>query len=224
MHGLARRVVGSDALADEVTQDVFVDLWKRPERFDPGRGALRTFLLTSAHGKAVDIVRSESARRSREEKTARETVAAGYDLDRYAWDLAVADRVKIAVGSLPGGERQAIELAYFDGRTYREVAEILGEPEGTIKSRIRSGLRRLKSALRRARGGGTVGGYMNHEEVAELSRGVRSRRRGRPGQRRRPAASGRRAIVARLSLRTSTRSPVCWQTAAGMLRQKCGTG
>jgi RNA polymerase sigma-70 factor, ECF subfamily len=147
VHGLARRVVGSDALADEVTQDVFVDLWKRPERFDPGRGALRTFLLTSAHGKAVDIVRSESARRVREEKTARETVDAGYDLDRYAWDLAVADRVKIAVGSLPGGERQAIELAYFDGRTYREVAEILGAPEGTIKSRIRSGLRRLKSAL-----------------------------------------------------------------------------
>lgn len=147
VHGLAKRVVGSDSLADEVTQDVFVDLWKRPERFDPGRGALRTFLLTSAHGKAVDIVRSESARRSREEKTARETVDSGYDLDRYAWDLAVADRVKVAVGTLPGGERQAIELAYFDGRTYREVAEILGEPEGTIKSRIRSGLRRLRGAL-----------------------------------------------------------------------------
>ena len=59
----------------------------------------------------------------------------------------MADRVKIAVESLPGGERKAIELAYFDGRTYREVAEILGEPEGTIKSRIRSGLRRLKGAL-----------------------------------------------------------------------------
>ena len=147
VHGLARRVVGSDALADEVTQDVFVDLWKRPERFDPGRGALRTFLLTSAHGKAVDVVRSESSRRAREERTARETVVAGYDLDHYAWDLAVADRVKSAVGSLPGAERQAIELAYFDGRTYREVAEILGEPEGTIKSRIRSGLRRLKGAL-----------------------------------------------------------------------------
>ena len=79
VHGLARRVVGSDALADEVTQDVFVDLWKRPERFDPGRGALRTFLLTSAHGKAVDVVRSESSRRAREERTARETVVAGYD-------------------------------------------------------------------------------------------------------------------------------------------------
>jgi RNA polymerase sigma-70 factor, ECF subfamily len=147
VHSLARRVVGSDALADEVTQDVFVDLWKRPERFDPARGALRTFLLTSAHGKAVDIVRSEASRRAREEKSSRETVEAGYDIDRYAWDLAVADRVKIAVESLPGGERKAIELAYFDGRTYREVAEILGEPEGTVKSRIRSGLRRLKGLL-----------------------------------------------------------------------------
>jgi RNA polymerase sigma-70 factor (ECF subfamily) len=147
VYGLARRVLGSNNLAEEVTQDVFVDLWRRPERFDPERGALRTFLLTKAHGKAVDIIRSEAARTAREEKNARETVASGYDLDRYAWDLAVADRVKLAVESLPGEERRAIEMAYFDGRTYREVAAMLGEPEGTIKSRIRSGLRRLREAL-----------------------------------------------------------------------------
>ncbi len=147
VYGLARRVVGSNTLAEEVTQDVFVDLWRRPERFDPERGALRTFLLTRAHGRAVDIIRSEAARSAREEKSVRETVASGYDLDRYAWDLAVADRVKIAVESLPGEERRAIEMAYFDGRTYREVAAMLGEPEGTIKSRIRSGLRRLRESL-----------------------------------------------------------------------------
>jgi RNA polymerase sigma-70 factor (ECF subfamily) len=147
VHALARRILGSDTLADDVTQDVFMDLWRRPEQFDAGRGALRTFLLTKAHGRAVDVLRAESARSAREARNARETAAAGYDLDRYVWDLAVADQVRVAMEALPGGERKAIEMAYFDGRTYREVASLLGEPEGTVKSRIRSGLRRLREVL-----------------------------------------------------------------------------
>jgi RNA polymerase sigma-70 factor, ECF subfamily len=147
VHNLARRVIGSEALADEVTQEVFVDLWKRPEQFDAGRGSLRTLLLTKTHGKAVDLVRSETARKNREERNAREDVATEYDIDHYVWDLSVADQVKTAVGSLPDDERIAIEMAYFDGLTYRQVAEVLTEPEGTIKSRIRSGLRRLRGVL-----------------------------------------------------------------------------
>jgi RNA polymerase sigma-70 factor (ECF subfamily) len=147
VHNLARRVIGSDALADEVTQEVFVDLWKRPEQFDSNRGSLRTLLLTKTHGKSVDLVRSEAARRSREDRTAKEGASAGYDIDHYAWDLAVADQVKSAVDALPDDERIAIEMAYFDGLTYRQVAEVLTEPEGTIKSRIRSGLRRLRTVL-----------------------------------------------------------------------------
>ena len=147
VHALAQRILGSTTRADDVTQEVFVDLWKRPERFDASRGSLRTFLVAGAHGRSVDMIRSDTARAARELRTAQETATSGYDVENHAWDLAVTDQVKAAVGSLPPVERQAIELAYFGGHTYREVASLLDEPEGTIKSRIRGGLRRLRSAL-----------------------------------------------------------------------------
>jgi RNA polymerase sigma-70 factor (ECF subfamily) len=149
VHNLARRISGSATLADEITQEVFLDLWRRPEQFDGARGTLRTLLLTKTHGKAVDLVRSEASRRSREQRAAGERATAGYGIDRYAWDLATAGQMRAAVASLPGDERTAIEMAYFEGHTYREVASLLSEPEGTVKSRIRSGLRRLRSVLTR---------------------------------------------------------------------------
>ena len=147
MHNLARRVLGSSQLADEVTQEVFIDLWNRPQQFDANRGSLRSLLITKCHGRAVDVVRSEQARLTREQRTAEETARSGYDLERFVWDLAIADHVKDAVEVLPRDERIAIEMAYFDGMTYREVAQMLGAPEGTVKSRIRSGLRRLRALL-----------------------------------------------------------------------------
>lgn len=147
VHNLAKRVIGSAQLADEVTQEIFVDLWKRPEQFDPTRGSLRTLLVTKAHGRAVDVVRSERARLTREQRSARETARAGYDLDHFAWDLAIANQLKGAIEALPDDERLAIEMAYFEGLTYREVAKVLGAPEGTVKSRIRAGLRRLRALL-----------------------------------------------------------------------------
>lgn len=149
VHALAARVLGHGPQADDVAQEVFLELWRRPERFDPGRGTLRTFLLTMTHARAVDLLRSEAARRAREDRTARETATAGYDLEHHAWDLAVAEQVRAALADLPEAERRAIELAYFNGHTYREVATILGEPEGTIKSRIRAGMRRLRTRLER---------------------------------------------------------------------------
>jgi RNA polymerase sigma-70 factor, ECF subfamily len=144
--GLAKRLLFDNVLAEEVTQEVFVRLWREPERFDPARGSLRTFLLSVTHGRAIDLLRSETSRRAREERS-RAVAEAGYDLEQEVFDLATAERVRQAVAKLPGAERKAIELAYFGGHTYREVAAMQNEPEGTVKSRIRSGLRRMEHEL-----------------------------------------------------------------------------
>jgi RNA polymerase sigma-70 factor (ECF subfamily) len=144
---LARRVSDDETLAEEVTQEIFLRLWNEPDRFDPARGSLRSFLLAQAHSRAVDVVRSESSRKRRESSDVRRTAEGGYDLEREVWDLAVADKVKDAVADLPVDERKAIELAYFRGHSYREVATLLEQPEGTVKSRIRNGLRRMRSNL-----------------------------------------------------------------------------
>lgn len=145
--GLARRLLGDQALAEEIVQEVFLRLWNDPDRFDPLRGSLRSYLLAHTHGRAVDALRSEGSRRAREERDARRTAEGGYDVEHEVWDLATADQVRRSMRRLPDGERVAIEMAYFGGYTYREVAGRLGEPEGTIKSRIRSGLKRLRSEL-----------------------------------------------------------------------------
>ncbi|HVM53186.1 MAG TPA: sigma-70 family RNA polymerase sigma factor [Acidimicrobiales bacterium] len=147
---LASRVTGTRALAEDVVQEVFLRLWHDADRFDPARGSLRSWLLAQTHGRAVDLVRSESARKGREEREHRGRAEAGYDLEHEVWDLAVADQVRDALEALPEAERQAIELAYYRGLTYREVAAVLDQPEGTVKSRIRAGLRRLRDGLRDA--------------------------------------------------------------------------
>ena len=144
--GLARRIVGDRALAEEVVQEVFLRLWNQPDRFDAARGSLRTYLLTQTHGRSVDVIRAEPL-------GGRAKSATRDDLREQLRPRARG------MGSHPGGARTrrgrapergraaAIELAYFGGHTYREVAVVLGEPEGTVKSRIRSGLSRLRDAL-----------------------------------------------------------------------------
>ena len=144
---LARRLLADAALAEEVVQEVFVRLWDAPDRFDPDRGTLRSYLLANGHGRAVDLIRSESSRRAREEREHRARAEAGYDIEHEVEDLVVADEVKGALAALPPDERRAIELAYFGGHTYRQVAVLLDQPEGTVKSRIRSGLRRMRHGL-----------------------------------------------------------------------------
>jgi RNA polymerase sigma-70 factor, ECF subfamily len=144
---LARRVLFDGALAEEVVQELFVRLWKQPERFEPERGSLRSFLIAQAHGRSVDLLRAETARRRREEREARQRVPEPVDLDREIINLSEAEAVQSALAALPEAEREAIELAYFGGHTYREVAVLLEQPEGTVKSRIRSGMLRLRAAL-----------------------------------------------------------------------------
>jgi RNA polymerase sigma-70 factor (ECF subfamily) len=144
---LARRVLGDGARGEEVVQEVFTRLWNNPERFDPERGSLRAYLLAQSHGRAVDLLRADSCRRQREVRDSQRAVVADYDLEREVADVIVAEQVREAVGRLRTEERAAIELAYFGGHTYREVARLLGQPEGTVKSQIRIGMVRLRDNL-----------------------------------------------------------------------------
>jgi len=141
---VARKVLIDEALAEDVVQDVFVSFWRSPDRFDATRGSLRSYLLTIAHRRAVDIVRSEEARSRREDTTALPDVI---DLEDEVWVRSQGEVVRAAVASLGDDERKAISLAYFSGLTYVEVAKQLDEPEGTVKSRIRSGMKKLSESL-----------------------------------------------------------------------------
>lgn len=144
---LARRLLSDREMAEEVLQEVFLRLWRAPERFDPERGSLRSYLLAQTHGRSVDLLRSDTSRRRREERDARERAEEVDDIEREAMNLTLADGVKAVVAGLPPDERRAIELAYFGGNTYRQVAVLLETPEGTVKSRIRSGLRRMRDQM-----------------------------------------------------------------------------
>ena len=148
--GLARHLLGDAESAKDIAQEVFLRLWKQPERFDPSRGSLRSYLLAQTHGRSVDVIRSETARRGREERAVRTAVAVIDGVERQVEDLAMGAQVREALAELPEAERRAVTLAYLAGNTYREVARLLGEPEGTVKSRIRSGLRRLRLPLTQA--------------------------------------------------------------------------
>jgi RNA polymerase sigma factor (sigma-70 family) len=146
VYGVAKRVTADAEAAWDVTQEVFVGLWERPLAFDPGRGSLRTWLVTLAHRRAVDWVRKENRHRRPPPVTERESdPGPGVEENVLAGELARS--VRRAMDGLPDPLRHTIELAYYRGLTYREVAAALSIPEGTAKSRIRNALVRLGQGL-----------------------------------------------------------------------------
>jgi RNA polymerase sigma-70 factor, ECF subfamily len=150
VYGAALRVLGDDAAAQDVAQDVFVELWCHPGRFDPAAGSLRTYLAVLARHRAVDLVRGELRRIARQERNHRLSPGQPPSLPSDQVVAAeAASLVRAAVGLLPESQRQVVELAYFGGLSYREVALAAGIPEGTAKSRLRLALAKLETVLDR---------------------------------------------------------------------------
>ncbi|MGE3325423.1 MAG: RNA polymerase sigma factor [Acidimicrobiia bacterium] len=146
VHGIAVRLVGND-LASDVSQEVFVELWKRPEAWDPEKGSMRTFLAVITRRRCIDLIRRTTRRSSHEERSRTVSDAPTPNVDEAVLAREAGALVRRALLALPEAQRLAIELAYFDGLTFRQVAERTGASEGTAKSRIRLGLRRLAGIL-----------------------------------------------------------------------------
>jgi RNA polymerase sigma-70 factor (ECF subfamily) len=147
VYGVVLKVVRDPSHAEEVAQEVFVELWRLAARFDGTKGSARTWAATLAHRRAIDRVRSEQATRNRQDRDANQVVR---EHDTVAAEVeASMDQVRVrkAMSRLSDIQREAVELAYFGGHTYREVAVLLDVAEGTVKSRIRDGMIRLRDEL-----------------------------------------------------------------------------
>ena len=150
VYGGAMRVLDDASSAQDVVQDVFVELWTRPDRYDPAAGTLRTYLIALARNRAVDVLRSELRRAARQQQHTR--LIPPQPASSPLEEVLAADtvsRVQAAVRLLPEAQRRVVELAYFGGMTCREVAAAVGIPEGTVKSRLRLAQGKLAAALDR---------------------------------------------------------------------------
>jgi RNA polymerase sigma-70 factor (ECF subfamily) len=153
-YGLAYRITGQQVLAQDVVHDAFLALWRAPDAYDPARGAFRTFFLSLVHHRAVDTVRREERIRGRQERASNLEPLAVEDPAEGVADAAdLADRrveVRAALGTLPPEQRQALELAYYGGKTQVQIAEELGIPLGTVKTRTLAAMRKLARVLDRS--------------------------------------------------------------------------
>jgi RNA polymerase sigma-70 factor, ECF subfamily len=158
-----RMILGRRAVCDDVVAEVFIDLWLAPHKFDPSRGSLLGWLRMRARTRSIDMLRSETSRRRRENVDGSVRPDTASDIESSVLTSETAVELRRAVRSLPPSEGDAIELAYFQGMSYRAVAVRLEVAEGTVKSRIRSGLRRLRADVHLCRDAQPATGHMSVE-------------------------------------------------------------
>jgi RNA polymerase sigma factor (sigma-70 family) len=149
---LALRILTDQSLAEDVVREVFLSLWREARRFNPARGTVATYLLSTTHHRAVDVVRREENLRRRHGPEEAPALAPDQP-SGLEDDVEVAERrrlIRAALAEMPEPHREALMLAYFGGYTQREIASLVGVPLGTVKTRMAAGMRRLKDELREA--------------------------------------------------------------------------
>jgi RNA polymerase sigma-70 factor, ECF subfamily len=148
VHGVALRVVRDPQMAEDIAQEALVEVWRQAPRFDPAKGRATSWIVTIAHRRAVDRVRSEQSRHEREDRVGRDTSPVATNEPGARLEAAATtDELATGLALLTEVQRDAIRLAFYEGRTHQEVAQLLGIPLGTAKTRIRDGLIRLRDAV-----------------------------------------------------------------------------
>lgn len=148
LFGLVRRLVVDSAQSEEVTQEVFLEIWQSAARFQPERGSALSWMFTLAHRRAVDRIRSAQASRDRDARIGLRDIPIDVDVVAEAAEISVEhERVQQALSELTEVQRQAVTLAYYSGFSHSEIADELSVPIGTVKTRIRDGMIRLRDAL-----------------------------------------------------------------------------
>lgn len=152
VYSFSLRIVGDAQVAEEILQEVFVRAWQQGGSFQSARGTLITWLLSITHNLSIDEVRRRNRRPQKAESAEPETILAtlpdeGLDVEEEVWLSSLRVSIQVALQQLPASQREAIELAYFQGLTQREIADTLGEPLGTIKTRMRLGMLKLREQL-----------------------------------------------------------------------------